>query len=540
MDKKNVGLLTGLAALLLLIVCGVSAYLLPHIPLVWQITGGLAIVAIFAWIYLEKAVITAALSKRTTQYGINSIFMSIVALVIVVVMNLIASEHDWKKDVTKNKVHTLSEQSIKVLRGLKDDVRMRAFVGPNQVADFQKIFDKYSYYSPKVKTDFVDLDKEPLAAKKYDVKQQGTIIIETENRSQKVDNIFGPDDPKIEEKITNAMIQVAKGDKKKVYFLTGHGERLMSDTGKEGYSEIKEALEAGRYKVEDLSLLDKDRVPADAEIVIDPAPKSDFMEHELKMLEDYLKAGGKLLVLLEPDSTATIKTLLVKYGIDWKDKDTILETNRLQQLAGGNPLTPIVVQYDTSHEITQDAKQPSLFPIATPVEKAASPPSNYKVTSLFSTSSKSFVVPLKTIQGAKDGRLELDENKNRKGPISLAVAVNGKAEKAAPPAPPLDDKKPDDKKDDRTAEFRLVVIGDSDFAANGARRFGINSDLFQNTMSWLAHEEDLIAIRPRPADQSEFDITEERARVINLASIILAPFGMFIAGIAIWLSRRSK
>jgi ABC-type uncharacterized transport system involved in gliding motility auxiliary subunit len=277
--NKQTSLILGLAALFALVVSAVTAYLYPHLPLIWQAALGLGIAGLIGFVVLEKASLATLFSKRTTQYGLNSIFMSIVALVITVVLNLIANEHDIKKDLTKNKIHTLSAQSIKVLRDMKTEVRLRTFANPDQVQNFQKIFDKYTYYTKMLKPDFVDVDKEPMAVQKYKVKQAGTIVVESEARTVNIDNIYGPDDPKVEEKLTNAIIQVAKGDKKKIYFLSGHGERMPSDSGKEGYSEIKEALENGRYKVEDLVLLDKERVPADAEIVIIPGAKSDFMEH---------------------------------------------------------------------------------------------------------------------------------------------------------------------------------------------------------------------------------------------------------------------
>ena len=85
-----------------------------------------------------------------------------------------------------------------------------------------------------------------------------------------------------------------------------------------------------------------------------------------------------------------------------------------------------------------------------------------------------------------------------------------------------------------------MVVGDSDFASNSGRRFGINGDIFQNILSWLAHEEDLISIHPRPQDTSEFEITETRMRVINLASIVFAPMFMFISGLGVWAARRKK
>ena len=45
---------------------------------------------------------------------------------------------------------------------------------------------------------------------------------------------------------------------------------------------------------------------------------------------------------------------------------------------------------------------------------------------------------------------------------------------------------------------RFVTIGDSDFAANNAVRIQGNQDLFLNTINWLAQQENLISIRPKP------------------------------------------
>ena len=84
----------------------------------------------------------------------------------------------------------------------------------------------------------------------------------------------------------------------------------------------------------------------------------------------------------------------------------------------------------------------------------------------------------------------------------------------------------------------MVVVGDSDFATKARVDWESTPISFQNMLSWLAHEEDLISIRPRPTDTSEFDITEERTRIINLCSIFVAPSLMFVAGIVMWARRR--
>ncbi|NDG27639.1 MAG: hypothetical protein EB120_10765, partial [Proteobacteria bacterium] len=293
-------------------------------------------------------------------------------------------------------------------------------------------------------------------------------------------------------------------------------------------SEIKDSLEGGRYEVEELILIEKGSIPADAELVMIAGPRTEFMPQEYKALETYIRAGGKLLMMIEPTSPVSLRDFLAKFGADWKPKKVVLETNSLQQLAGGNPLTPIVSTYDRSHEITRESKQLTLFPISTPIEKSKQIPEGETVTSLFSSSAKSLETDL---QGDK---VKVNQTTDRKGPLSLALAISGQVKS------PETSKENAKNSDEKTREFRLVVVGDADFASNQARGFGLNADLFQNMLSWLAQEEDLIAIRPRNAAESHFEITEQRSRIINLASIVIAPLVMFVAGIVVWVNRRSR
>ncbi|MBI1862083.1 MAG: GldG family protein [Deltaproteobacteria bacterium] len=539
MNSAILGRICFLAAVAGLLASGANAYLLPHIPLVWQISLAVTVMLFVASLVLERGKLAESFSKRTTRYGLNSIFMSVLALGIVVMVNFIASEHDIKKDVTKNKLHTLSDQSVKVVKGLKEEVTLKAFVMPNNEAGFQGVFDKYTYHSKLLKAEFVDPDKDPMAIKRYAVKSAGTLVIESATRTARVENLQGPEDPKIEEKITNALIQVAKGDKKKIYFVSGHGEHLPSGTGPESYSDLKEVLEGGRYKVEDLILYEKGEVPKDAEILVCAGPRSDFLEPELRALEQYVTSGGKFFLMLEPDSTGTIRGFLAKFGVNWQPKKAVLELNPLQQLARGNPLTPIVVSYDTTHEITRDMKQPTLFPIATVVEKAKETPKDMTVTQLLSSSARSFEVQF---AGTK---VNVNQKTDRPGPLAMAVAVSGKVaathekkdDKAKTEAKASPEATPEEKKD---GEFRVVIIGDSDFATNGARKFGLNADFFENSLSWLAKEEDLISIRPRSTDVSEFEITEQRTRIIFLSSVLGAPLIMLVLGMYVWVSRKRK
>jgi len=498
------------------VLAAIASYLFSDFPLVWRALWGLTATLGMSHLLMNLKFYQGLFAKRTTQLGLRTSLNAALVLLIVVVINLIVNNYDVKKDITRNKVHTLSEQSLKVLNNLKMEVTLKAFLDPTQIQDFETIFSKYTDQSKQLKREFVDVDKEPLLVRKYNIKSTGTLVVESGERSVRVDNLTGPNDPKLEEKITNAIISVTKGGKKKLYYVSGHGERLLSDTGREGFSEMKAALENGRYEVEELILLEQGKIPSDAELVLVAGPRTEFMPQEYQAMESYLRSGGKMLLMVEPFSPPSLRSFLLKFGADWKPKKAVVETNSLQQLADGNLLTPIVTTYDRNHEITRESNQLTLFPVSTPVEKAKDIPEGETVTTLLSTSSKSLETEF---QGDK---VKVNQATDRRGPLSLAVAVSGTV------------------KAEKPKEFRLVVIGDSDFASNSARQFGMNSDFFQNTLSWLAQEEDLIAIRPRSTAESQFDITGQRRRVINLASIIIAPLIMFVSGIGVWISRRRR
>ncbi len=521
------------------LVSAVSAYLMTDLPLVWQISLGISVVALATYFVLDWKVILGVFSKKSARYGLNAFFVSVVALGIVVFANMIATEHDIKKDVTKNQLHSLSDQSIKIMNNLKSDVTAKVFVEPSQKQAYQDLFDRYTYFTKKFKVDFVDFDRDPLMVKKYKIKSNITVIVESENREARIDNLQGADDPKFEEKLTNAVIQVTKGGKKKVYFVTGHGEHSPSDTGREGLSNIKEALESGRYSVQDLLLISADKLPADADVIVDAGPKSEIMDRELKLLEDYQKRGGKLMVMVDPQSPASLKPFLAKFGVEWNPKRTVYETNPLQKLAPGqSPLVPVVSSYDATHQITRDIrnigngiKDISVFPIPTPVEKMAKIPDGLALTALFSTSARSLEVMMTGDQ------IKVNEKTDRHGPLSLGIAILGK--KPGDPTKKAEAKKPEGE-EATPSDTRMVVVGSSSFIVNGLSTYGINGDLFQNMVSWLAQDEDLISIRPRPTDLREFDLTEMNVKVIYVASVFFLPLVLIFAGLAVWMSRRRK
>ena len=111
---------------------------------------------------------------------------------------------------------------------------------------------------------------------------------------------------------------------------------------------------------------------------------------------------------------------------------------------------------------------------------------------------------------------------------SMAAAVSA----AAPNAPAGES--PDAPK----PEARMIVVGDSDFASNGALGIQGNRDLFLNMANWLAQQENLIAIRPTDPADRRVQLTEDQSSRIWYFVIYILPLLFVGIGIRVWWVRR--
>lgn len=493
----------------------------------WMWISFLVCTAIWAgfWIFTEKDALAKSVQKKTTQFGINAVVMGALVIGLAVVANMIASKYDVKLDMTKGRVHSLSEQTVNIIKGLPGPVSILIFTDRTSRDQYRKALDRYTYLSDKLKIEYVDPYQDSARTQQYGIKELNTFVILTADRTEKIEDLRqGPSDPNFEEKLTNALIRVRRSGKSKIGFLTGHQELSIEQAGRGGYSQLKEKLESGHYLVSTVSLLTQKEVPADVSMLVVAGPKSEFFPAELTALEDFLKKrAGKILMMVEPTSPPALRDWLAKFGVKWNPKKVVVERNPITQLSGGNPVTPVIMSY-TSHKIVGSNRDASIMPIATPVEKAATPPQGIDVETLFSSTGQS-------VEGELIGN-EVKDAGGRKGPLNLGLAISSKLKDVKTADLPEGVEKKGE------PEFRMVVVGDSDFAANGVIHFGINQDLVSNMLEWLAQEEDLIAIRPKNMDNTTLDLTRFRMQFAGLSTIILVPGLLVLSALFVFFTRR--
>ena len=317
---------------------------------------------------------------------------------------------------------------------------------------------------------------------------------------------------------------------KKVYFLEGHGERSVKGEGaegKEGFSRAAEALRNENYQIESLVLGQKGDVPEDANVVVVAGPTRMLPEEEHAALERYLERGGSLLLLVDPRSKTDLGTDLERWGVSLGD-DVVID--RMQGFFG-RAATPFAAEYG-AHPITEGLSEVTLFHVARSVRATEAAHSRY--VEIVRTSPDSWAESdLEAFFG--EGKAELSDA-DRKGPVPLAVAgkplVKGAGDSATPSGPP----KTEEGKSQSGP--RLVVFGDSDFAANQLLDSYRNRDLFVNSVNWLLGDVEAISVRPNKSRPSRVELSTEQLSSIRYLALFVLPEAIAFLGVFAWWSRR--
>jgi ABC-type uncharacterized transport system involved in gliding motility auxiliary subunit len=456
--------------------------------------------------------------KRSTRFGANALTMILIVLGILILINFLSTRHHRRFDTTAGNRFSLSDHTLKVLDGVDQEVTVTAFIQGEDTA-LRDLLSEYAYANRRISFRFIDPDQEPNMAKVYEITRYGTIVVESGDKMERIDQ-------RREEDLTNAILSVTREGRKVVCVLSGHGERDIDSDDPKGYSAVREALEDENYDVRRLILATEGEVPEDCTVLLLAGPEKAPLKGELEAIERYLDGGGTVMVLLEPHPASGLSDFLATYGLQ-VGEDLILDASGVGRLFGMGPAVPLVSQYET-HAITEDFDLMTFFPTTRSVTPAPAPPSDVTVQPLARTSPNSWG---ETELGTE--KAQLDPETDLPGPVTVAAAVE--AGQAA--AEPGRESAPADTAGKETAA-RLVVFGDSDFATNAYFATSGNGDLFLNAVNWLAQEEDLISVRPKDLEDRRVTLTPRQSRMTFIISVILMPLAALIAGAAVWFRRR--
>jgi len=455
----------------------------------------------------------AFLKARQTKYAAYAMMYIVVVFAIITVANVLANRYNKSYDSTSNKRYSLSEQTAKIVKGLKQDATITYYDQGTRFQTAKDSLDQYANLSPKVHVDYVDVDKKPQLAREAGIKNYGTTIVQIGAKKEEAKSLT-------EEGITGAFIRDLKNNTRTVCFVTGSGEHQIDDSERSGYSRLKELLGKDDYEAKSISLLQKAEVPTDCTVAVIGGPTGDYQQLEVDALKKYVEDGGRALFMLDPPlkigrseiaDNDGLTALLASWGVTLQ-KDLILDLNPIGQLAGLGPQVALVTTYASQPIVSEMKGTATGFPLVRSMDIKSAGKSS--VDKMFSTSDSSLAT-------TKLNSPDIDPNdpKNKKGPLTIAAAGSYNTGKV-------------------NSQGRFVVIGSSEWAANSFLKFNGNRDLALNTMNWLSSDEDLISIRPKAPEDRKVTMTRAQMSVVRITSQFVIPLIVIFAGVSVWWRRR--
>ena len=453
------------------------------------------------------------LKARQTKYAAFATAYILIVIAGVVVANVLADRYNKSVDATSNKRYSLSEQTAKIVKGLKENATITYFNQSTNFREGKDLLDQYANLSPKVKVLYVDPDKDPQLAREAGIRNFGTAIVQIGDKKEEAKSLT-------EEGVTGAFIRDLKSTTRTVCFVTGSGEHQIDDSARDGFSQFKTMLAKDSYETKPIDLLQKAEVPADCTTLVVAGPGRNYEQPEVDAIKKYVEDGGRAFFMLDPplkigrsgiaDNDA-LTSLLQSWGVTM-NKDLIIDLNPIGQLAGLGPQVALVTSY-SSQPIVEDMKGTATgFPLSRSMDIKNGDKTN--VQKLFDSSSTSLAT-----MNLSSPTVNPNDPKNKKGPLTIAAAGTYNTGK-------------------ENSQGRFVVVGSSLWAANQFIDFNGNNDLALNAVNWLSSDEDLISIRPKAPEDRRITMTRAQLAMVRATSQFLLPLVVVVAGFFVWWKRR--
>lgn len=490
------------------------------------------------------------MNNAKLKFAVSTVVSVIAALAIFLVVLMIAQKNHHTFDLTKDKRFTLSPQSVQVVKELPQNVQALAFLLTIDTEGRQRAEDLLTQYrqadASKFSYKIVDPKRDPLLAKKYEVRMPGCVIFVAGNkhtsRSSAVD----------ETQMTNALLKLSDIAEKKVYFLQGHGEAgaysANSEQNMQGMlnmSQFRADMTVEGFAARDLNLSETKKIPDDAAVLVIAGPKTELLPAEEKLIEEWIAKGGRLWLALEMETRNKYDAFLNKYGFLCPDEIVI---DPMAELAGAQAVYSMALQYNQQSPIVKDFNMTTLYALARPIEPADKLPEGVSVMPLMLTGPNSFT--LKLSAALENSGRELSEKDAVRKNCSLPLACVGTypVPDTAKPQEAKENKEDDGKnaggKDGeapkKTKEGRIVVFGDSEFFCNVLYKSVGNRDLALNVLNWLGESENHITIRSKEESCQPLVLAENTALRIKVFLVFALPLCVLIVGIFNARSRRRR
>jgi hypothetical protein len=464
---------------------------------------------------------------------INLVLQAVLFLALFAGLNYIALNHAWGRfDLTESRRHSLSAETRSYLERLERDVQVYVTISNDGTdeevsqayRDINGLLREYTYLTRnnprgKIEVRALDVYQNRKEAETLQLDQPNQIVLVSDHhrRVLTLGDFYTTRDLRREgfrgeSVFTAALLDVSNPDKKKIYFLSGHGEMQPNDVDR-------------RRGLSTLDLNLTRRIPDDASLVVIAGPQGQLQPFEEELLRNFLTTrAGRLILLIDPGIPHGLENLLFDWGVIIYDNVIIdLDPRSLTENNDMRLWGPGFIRDSVSH-ITDNLIDNDLSIVCGPARVVTddigrSLDDGLSVKKLITSSpsawgeisyrTNSFVyTPEQDLKGA----LSLMVISERLKPANLDLSVKG---------------------------GRLVVIGTSDLVTNDRIITVGNLNLFRDTVNWAVNRDTQLNIPVRPIQRFQLALSAEELVQLRLGLLLGLPGIVALIGIAVYWTRRN-
>ena len=466
-------------------------------------------------------------SNKKVKNGSYSIVITVIVIAIVIVINLVIGQLPGKYtklDFSDNKLYTIGDKTEEIIKGLKSDVTLYLIAQKGQEdSTLKEVLDRYKDLSSHIKVEIKDPALYPNFASQYtDEKVSSNSIIVVGEKRNKVINYSDIYETSVdystyssqvtgfdgEGQITSAISYVTSEELPVMYVLGGHDEASVSTT-------MKSAIEKENIEIKDLNLVSQESVPEDADCLFLFSPTKDISADEASKIINYLKAGGKAMIVSDYTGTEmpNFESVLKEYGVETMG-GVVIEGDA-NHYASGNPLY-LLPNIGSQEVVSSLSGRFVLMPVAQGIKTLDDKRDTVNVSSLLTTSDSAYIK-----KDAENMTSLSKEDGDESGAYDLGVAITET----------VDDK-----------ETKLVYLSSGnmlneqiDSAVSGA-----NTELLTNALSWMCDQEASVSIPSKSTQVSYLTITSAASAFLSSLAIVILPLICLLTGGVIWFRRRKR
>lgn len=304
-------------------------------------------------------------SFRVREMASSGLTVALAAALLFTTCN-VAKQRNIRKDVSYFKTSSPGSATVNVVKSVSEPVKVYLFFPKvNEIKnEIRGYFELLKDATGNIEIEEHDRLLSAALAKQFKVNEDGVVIVAYGDKNESIKftvDIQGKRDRtartqlrELDSKVNAAMMKVVRA-RRTVYLTVGHGE--FNDTESEWTrmgmrsGEFKRRLREMNYNVKDLGANQglSNEIPDDANLVMMLAPQQTLLDEELASLDRYLARGGRLLVILDPKSNASLGLLEGRLGVHFEPTPLADEKLHMARTRTPSDRTLIVTNRFSAH-----------------------------------------------------------------------------------------------------------------------------------------------------------------------------------------------